>query len=312
MKKNTLSALTALPPPVDARRLPMAITALPSPRVELVYSTDRRLRELQQYYRYPSAGLTYKTPPELPREVADAMESHGFGGEPLSAKYRFIWLGVATVRASETDGKPAVRGDERACKYQMYFVDNMPCLRLEPKKLHMRTRSPQWLCYRDAKGNTVRVVRPDQVPNKVNGQKPTTWWQYVYTDFGALEWRIEQRVFGDDLVRAQLFKRGDDMPKEVWQSVMTIKSANGLYAEPSLLHVDDLRRREQQERSLSRFQLSEVTREEYKQRSDAAAEAEAEFERKERAAFEEICDDVIDFNLRQPRSVAVTTQDRRE
>lgn len=279
--------------PVRLSNAAIAADQAQPPAQPLVYSTDNRLKEKQEYYRYGDSGITYKIAPPLPDDVAQAMRDEG-----LDQKYRILWLGCAVVRQRENDPNPVIRGDRRACEVAMRRIGGRLVPWLQPKKLYMRTRQPQGFKYEDSLGVMQSVKRPDLLPDGVIAKA-----DYLWIDYGALEWRIEQRNTGEELAAINLFKK-DEVPAESWRSILTIRSRDGFYQEPSMEHVEILRKREWQNRNAN---LDEVVKADVETRSQLLEEQQAQFEAAERRELDVIADDLQSFTDRKPVSVHLGT-----
>lgn len=275
----------------DGHCKPASLVGLPESSV--VFSTDTRLKEKQEYYRYGESGWTYKTPPVLSDEVATAMKR-----EKLTDKYRFIWLGVATVRQSEGQRTPEVRGDPNACEYQMRNINGVVVPWLMPKKMFVRTRQPSRFYYVDDLNQQHTVTRPDMVPDSY-----LLLIDFEYVEYGDLEWRIERKYLGHELVASNVFRKNEAVPSAQWRSILTIRSRDGLYHEPCMAHVEGLLKREYEDRNFSGKELDEVTHRETEERAAIKAEETAAQERAERLESDAIADEHMAHAERAPASV---------
>lgn len=252
------------------------------------------LKQKQDYYRWPSSGWRYKEPPSLSHDVEMAMEREG-----LNVDYRFIWLGVDVIRQFEKDMNPVVRGDPRACRYQMRNIgfENESGLVvprvvpwLEPKKAFVHTRQLQKVYYLDDDGHRVNVARPELVP-----PQKITQFEFEFHHLGALEWRIEERVGEGSAVNMQTIFPGASV--EQWYSIGSIRSKRGLYQEPSILHVEDLLKRRWENLNLSKNEITKVARSEAAQRETDAAWDEVITAEADRQELEGMAADIIDTKI---------------
>lgn len=256
----------------------------------------KTLAEKQAYYVYPDGAPRYLAPPALPREVSEAMKAAERECPGIGERYRFLWMGCSVVRKAEFDENPIVKGDKRACMLQpwdVYGDGSCVVLRLQPRKLYIRKKEPNGYIYTNMDGHKVRVARADQVP--VIAKQGLAVADFNYVEYGHLEWRIEQRIFGQPLDPFPLF------PGEDWMCIQTIKSADGFYHEPSVLHVQDLVKREWQNRNL---RIKDVVIAEYEEKMTAQEEREKAEDIEARRQIGEIVDDVFDHAERAPRSVS--------
>lgn len=275
------------------------ITDADLPNSALAYSTDSRLREKQEYYQYGDSGWTYKTPPVLADDVSQAMQRpYGPQGQKLSDKYRFIWLGAAVVRETEGDTRPIVRGDPNACEYQLRRIGSVMVPWLMPKKMFVRTRQPKRFFYVDGLGVQNDVTRPDLVPDSYLLQV-----EFMYVEFGDLEWRIERKYTGEELVTSRVFRKSEQVPSSQWRSIQTIRSKDGFYHEPCMAHVDGLIKREWEDRNLSKRELDVVTAHETAERQEIKAEEDRSRLIAERKESDAITDSHLDHAERRPASV---------
>lgn len=249
------------------------------------------LSEKQDYYRWPSSGWKYKIPPTLPHDVEMAMEREG-----LNSDYRFIWLGVDVIRQFELDMNPVVRGDMRACRYQIRRISFekegqllVPQLVswLAPKKAFVHARQLQKVYYLDDDGHKVTVARPELVPSR-----KITQFEWEFHHLGALEWRIEERTGAGSRVDLRAIFPG--ATSDQWYSIGTIRSKGGLYQEPSMLHVEDLLKRRWENRNLSQKEIAEVAQAENAQRETDRAWDERIQADSDRAELEGVGADIID------------------
>lgn len=253
------------------------------------------LSEKQSYYTYADGSPSYKRPPTLPREVSEAMKAAERECPGISERYRFLWMGVAVYRTAEFDENPIVKGDKRACMLQpwdIYGDQSCVVLRLQPRKLYIRKKEPNGYIYTNLEGHKVHVERMDQVP--ILAKQGVVIADFNYVEYGHLEWRIEQRIFGAPLDKFPLF------PGEDWMCIQTIKSADGFYQEPSVLHVQDLVKREWQNRNL---RIRDVVVADYEEKMSAQEKREAAEDVESRRQIQEIVDDVFSHAERAPHSV---------
>jgi len=190
------------------------------------------LEEKQAYYTYAASGFVYKQPPALDSGLVEEMNRFGQDdyGDPL---WRFLWAGVAVIRTHPGDERPAVRGDRAGTK--------VSAGRVTPRYLHVRAKSPVWLCYETDAGETARVKREDQVP-----QGKLTWWEYEYVEFGKLRFYLERKLTPEQLVAVGVYAEDDpDIPAKGDYFCISrgpIETADGLYYEPTFEYVDSIRK----------------------------------------------------------------------
>lgn len=234
------------------------------------------LEKKQAYYTY-AGGYQYKQPPTLDSSVLKAMREFGVDehGDPL---WRFLWAGVAVVRTHPDDQHPTIRGDRAATKVELG--------RVTPRYLHVRAKSPVWLCYQTDEGHTARVKREDQVP-----VGKLSWWEYEYVEFGKLRWFLERKLTPEQLIEAGVYA-GREVPPQGDYFCLSdgpIETAEGLYYEPTMEDVERLREHLYDERHESHADLM---------RGRAERRAAAE-EQQEADSLDEMAG-IVDDEMRKP------------
>lgn len=266
------------------------------------------LKEKQEYYRYgPQGQWKIKDQPTLDPEITRELKVTG-----LERKYRFVFEGVGIIRTEAFDLNPVIVGDPRACHYVLANIGwkdgpegmQVPNIVpwLEPKKQFVCARQRDHQFYLDDEDHPVKVSRPEFAPpGKIVQQKDR------FVSLGRLLWRIEQLFSGEMLVEAGVYKHTDIVPPWEWRSIETIKTPNGLYADPSFFHVNRLKEMDDEDRNAH---LSDVVRRNVAQRIRLQEEREAEEERQARAEWNDYAERERQRQIRQVR-YAFATQRRR-
>lgn len=258
------------------------------------------LEEKQTYYHYGDdvGKIRFKEPPILRPDVVAAMDHY-----KLNDDYRFVWMGVDVERKAEVDPKPVVRGDERAAYFELREMmavgvkGGRLVKRLTARKLFIICRQETGFSYINLDGHRVKVARWDQLPAQ-SQMRTIPVSEYLYHDFGALEWQMQFKLTGEEAVMAGLFHPLEEVPDVYWQCIQTI--GRDKYQEPSLIHVTQLREREHQNRN---EQLDEVVKFDIADRRlDHKADA---FKNMidERVEYLAQSAEVIDWNIRKPHTV---------
>lgn len=189
------------------------------------------LEQKQAYYDYGQSGWDYKQPPTLDAHIHEALTrvaGRDNFGDPI---FRFLWAGCAIIRKDPDTDEGELRG-ERAATKVIHFRDekHRNRSRLMPRHPAGGKVHPRWVCYKNKKGETVRVARPEQVP-----EGAVAWMENEYIHYGRLKWVLERKLSPEQLIQSGVYREGDPhIPARgdyIWK--LDIETPDYLYFEPT-------------------------------------------------------------------------------
>lgn len=263
------------------------------------------------YYRYGTnrENWDYKQPPRLSNDVVELMKR-----ERVDDRYRFLWMGIATLRSAEDDINPIVLGPRPESRQACCFVPMQVGFRqagsvitgeqglvvpkivqwLQPKEMFVRIKKAKFWYWTDEEGKIHQAPRPDDLVTPAN----TVVHRFdVILELGHLVWELQFKLTGDQLVAGHFYKPAD-APKEYWHTIKTFRSPTHGYLEPNVLDVEEMIiKREWENRHLSAAEMREKIKAnaiaEQQRRQEAADAAEAAG----KAEFDAQAEDIINFSM---------------
>lgn len=191
------------------------------------------LAEKQAYYRFSEHPFRFKDAPVLAKPVVDAMRIH-----KLDRAYRFVWGGLVLVREEPNSTQFTIARGSRAAGHDVHGT-------FLPKYLYVRAQQARGYCYYDSLNRKISgFTRESLVPKEYLARV-----DYRYVDFGMLYWFLEQRANAQDLIKAKIYDRSEQVPESEWVCVMRMETKQGRYYEPGLELIPVLQKREWENRN---------------------------------------------------------------